>query len=89
METIIDGLLYGKIQEVMSKSTPSSHKSICEVSDNYDKLIAMLTKQQVEALKLFTASLEEHNLIATENAFKQGFKYGAKIIMEVLEDVHS
>ena len=71
--------------ESLPPTDSSYHKHLDEVLKNDEKLRSMLSDEAKEVFEKFDESKEEMAAIDRSKIFAAGFRPGAKIILEVME----
>ena len=84
---ILEELWYNGLHpgEMKHSSDRSYKKYLDETIENEDKLLSLLPEEAKEAFKKFDDSREEMAAINRSKIFIAGFRLGAKIMLEVME----
>ena len=87
-EKILSRLYHGNLNPVAKGVVPGSEfqKWQREVSDLEEKLIAQLDEQQQRLLQDFITAQGNLLYISGEERFTDGFRMGAKMILEIFEN---
>lgn len=86
-EKILSELYHGNINPVAKSIVQGSayQKAMHQLSDLEEKLRAQLDEDQKKLLEDFITAQGELNYISGEERFTDGFRTGAKIILEIFE----
>ncbi len=79
---------YGNIEPTeYDTSSNKEYKKIVElIFRNEEKLKATMTDEQIELFEKYTDCVRENQVIADCLIFQNGFKLGAKMMLEVMEE---
>lgn len=79
---------YGNIEPTeYDTSSNKEYKKIVElIFRNEEKLKATTTDEQIELFEKYTDCVRENQVIADCLIFQNGFKLGAKMMLEVMEE---
>lgn len=86
-EKILSELYHGNINPVAKSIVQGSayQKVMHRLSDLEEKLVAQLDEEQKKLLEDFIAAQGELNYISGEERFTDGFRMGARMILEIFE----
>lgn len=86
-EKILSELYHGNINPVAKSVVQGSayQKAMHQLNDLEEKLMAQLDAEQRKLLQDFVSTQGELNYISGEERFTDGFRMGAKIILEIFE----
>ena len=86
-EKILSELYHGNLNPVAKTVVPGSEfqKWQCKVSNLEEKLIAQMNGHQQQLLQDFITAQGELNYISGEERFTDGFRMGARIMLEIFE----
>ena len=77
---ILEEFWYGNIE-------PTEYKKLLElICRNEEKLQATMTDEQKELFSRYTDAVREHQMTTDCLIFQNGFKLGARIMLEVMEE---
>ena len=85
MKNLLHELWFGNIRPF---ANPPLHPEITQklasqLTQKREKLLSELTEQQVKLLAEYECASEEITSLAEANAFEEGFRLGAKLMIEV------
>ncbi len=85
---ILEGFWYGNIEPTeYDTSSCKEYKKMLElIYRNEEKLQATMTDEQKELFSRYTDAVREHQMATDSLIFQNGFKLGARIILEVMEE---
>ena len=84
---ILEELWYGNIDPMEMnniQNNPEYQSALRLVNSNYDRLQEGLTDKQKELLMRYAESRNEFSNITELDAFKSGFRLGARLVMETI-----
>ena len=85
---ILDQLWYDGLY--LSETKPSSDsrylKQLAAVMEKEDKLLSLISEEAKESYEKYTDSREELSAADRAKIFTAGFRMGARIMLEVMED---
>jgi hypothetical protein len=86
-EKILSELYHGNLNPVAKAVDQGSEYQMCQhkVADLEEKLMAQLDEEQQKLLQDFISAQGELNYISGEERFTDGFRMGAKLILELFE----
>ncbi|MFR2804986.1 MAG: DUF6809 family protein [Faecalispora jeddahensis] len=86
-EKILSELYHGNINPVAKSVVQGSsyQKAMHKISTLEEKLMSQLDKEQQKLLQDFISVQGELNYISGEERFTDGFRMGAKLILEIFE----
>ena len=86
-EKILSELYHGNINPVAKSVVQGSdyQKAMCRISSLEEKLMAQLDEEQQKLLQDFISAQGELNYISGEERFTDGFRMGARMILEIFE----
>lgn len=86
-EKILSELYHGNINPVAKSVVQGSayQKAMHQLSDMEEKLMAQLDAEQQKLLQDFVSAQGELNYISGEERFTDGFRMGAKFMLEIFE----
>lgn len=83
---ILEQLWYNGLRPSESLTTDSSYKKYLEETiENEDKLLQLLSEEAIQAYEKLDGSREGLSVTERANIFITGFRMGAKIMLEVME----
>ena len=84
MSNILEDLWYGNIipWEMFVRNNPRLKSLLSLACNNYDKLIAGFTEQQIKLLEEYKDSVNEMNCFTEQAAFQYSFSLGVKLLIE-------
>lgn len=85
---ILEDLYYGNLfpREKLSKLDDETKELLRLLNRNEEKLIANLSNEQKETFEKYKDCNQEISEICERNAFLNGFRLGARIIIEVVNN---
>lgn len=85
---ILDQLWYDGLYPSETKPSSDSRylKQLAKVTEMEDKLLSLISEEAKEAYEKYTDSKEELSSINRAGIFAAGFRMGARIMLEVMED---
>ena len=85
---ILEELRYGNIEPAEYDASPSKeYKELLHlISRNEEKLKATMTDEQKELFEKYTDCIGEYRTITDCLIFQNGFKLGARMMLEVMEE---
>lgn len=89
MKQVIEGLYFGEInmQEMIdSSSIPGYRKKIQQISDQEISFLKLLSIEEKELYKKLEGMKAEVMTLDNAKIFKEGFRLGARIMLEILEE---
>lgn len=91
MRTILEELYYGNIcPNTDCRSHDKDTKQLIGyIADHHDNLLATLNEQQKEILEKFDDCYNELTDINEREIFLYAFKFGARIMLQILTDTES
>ncbi len=86
-EKILSELYRGNLNPVAKKVVPGSEYQKCqhEAANLEEEILAVLDEQGKEKFQAFLASQGSLNYISGEERFTDGFRMGAKMMLEIFE----
>ena len=86
--SILEELWYGNIEPAEYDASPSKeYKELLHlISRNEEKLQATMTDEQKELFEKYTDCVRENQVITDCLIFQNGFKLGARMMLEVMEE---
>ena len=72
--------------ETKLPSNSRYHKHLDTVTENEEKLLSMLSEEAKEAYKKYIDSREEMSATDNANIFITGFRMGARVMLEVMQE---
>ena len=86
--SILEELWYGNIEPAEYDASPSKeYKELLHlISRNEEKLQATMTDEQKELFEKYTDCVRENQVITDCLIFQTGFKLGARMMLEVMEE---
>ena len=86
--SILEELWYGNIEPAEYDASPSKeYKELLHlISRNEEKLQATMTDEQKELFEKYTDCVREHQTNTDCLIFQNGFKLGARMMLEVMEE---
>ncbi len=86
-EKILKELYHGNLNPVAKTVIKGSdfYKLQCRLDDTVEKLTLLLNESEQELLEQAVDTWGNLNLISGEERFTEGFRLGAKIILEIFE----
>lgn len=86
-EKILSDLYHGNINPVAKSVVQGSayQKAMHQLNDLEEKLMAQLDEEQQKLLQDFMSVQGELNYISGEERFTDGFRMGARMILEIFE----
>ena len=86
--SILEELWYGNIEPAEYDASPSKeYKELLHlISRNEEKLQATMTDEQKELFERYTDCVRENQVITDCLIFQTGFKLGARMMLEVMEE---
>lgn len=84
---ILEEFWYGNIEPAEYDTSSKEYKKLQElICRNEEKLKATMTNEQKELLEKYTDCMREHQINTDCWIFQSGFKLGARMILEVMEE---
>lgn len=85
---ILEEFWYGNIEPTeYDTSSCKEYKKLLElICRNKEKLQATMTDEQKELFSRYTDAVREHQMMTDSLIFQNGFKLGARIMLEVMEE---
>ena len=84
---ILEEFWYGNIEPPEYVTSSKEYKKLQElICRNEEKLIATMTDEQKELFEKYTDCVREYQTITDCLIFRNGFKLGARMMLEVMED---
>ncbi|RHP67412.1 hypothetical protein DXA59_13590 [Clostridium sp. OF03-18AA] len=85
---ILEGFWYGNIEPTeYDTSSCKEYKEVLRlITRNEEKLLATMTDEQKELFSRYTDAVREHQMTTDCLIFQNGFKLGARIILEIMEE---
>lgn len=85
---ILEGFWYGNIEPTeYDTSSCKEYKKMLElIYRNEEKLQATMTDEQKELFSRYTDAVRERQMATDSLIFQNGFKLGARIMLEVMEE---
>lgn len=85
---ILEEFWYGNLDPAEYYASPSQeYKELLQlISRNEDKLLATMTDAQKELFSRYTDCVREYQTMAEYLLFRNSFRLGAKMMLEVMED---
>ena len=85
---ILEEFWYGNIEPTeYDTSSCKEYKKMLElIYRNEEKLQATMTDEQKELFSRYTDAVREHQMATDSLIFQNGFKLGARIMLEVMEE---
>ena len=86
--SILEEFWYGNINPSEYDASPDkAYKEILRlISRNEEKLLATMTKEQMELFSRYTDCVREHQAMAEYLLFQNSFRLGARIVLEVMQE---
>ena len=86
--SILEELWYGNVEPAEYDASPSKeYKELLHlISRNEEKLQATMTDEQKELFEKYTDCVRENQVITDCLIFQTGFKLGARMMLEVMEE---
>ena len=85
---ILEELWYGNIEPTEYDTCPCAEykEALQLISRNEEKLQATMTDEQKELFEKYTDCVRENQVITDCLIFQNGFKLGARMMLEVMEE---
>ena len=85
---ILEELWYGNIEPAEYDISPSKeYKELLQlISRNEDTLLATMTDEQKELFTKYADCVQEHQVMAENFLFQNGFRLAARIMLEVMRE---
>ncbi|MGI6261558.1 MAG: DUF6809 family protein [Acutalibacteraceae bacterium] len=85
---ILEEFWYGNIEPTeYDTSSCKEHKKLLElICRNEEKLQSTMTDEQKELFSRYTDAVREHQMATDYLIFQNGFKLGARMMLEVMEE---
>ena len=84
---ILEEFWYGNIEPAEYDTSSKDYKKLQElICRNEEKLKATMTDEQKELFSRYTDAVREHQMTTDCLIFQNGFKLGARMMLEVMED---
>ena len=84
---LLEEFWYGNIEPTEDDTSSKEYKKLQEqICRNEEKLRATMTDEQKELFAKYTDCVREHQTITDCLIFQNGFKLGARMMVEVMED---
>lgn len=85
---ILEKFWYGNIEPTeYDTSSCKEYKKLLElICQNEEKLQATMTDKQKKLFSRYTDAVREHQMITDCQIFQNGFKLGARMMLEVMEE---
>lgn len=84
---ILEGFWYGNIEPTEYDTSSKEYKKLQEqICRNEEKLKATMTNEQKELFEKYTDCVREHQTNTDFLIFQNGFKLGARMVLEVMEE---
>ena len=85
---LLEEFWYGNIEPTESDPSSKEDKKLLElICRNEDKLKATMTDEQKALFEKYTDCVREHQTITDCLIFQNSFKLGARMMLEVMEDM--
>ena len=85
---LLEKFWYGNIEptEYDTNSCKEYKEVLCLISRNKEKLLATMTDDQKELFSRYTDAVREYQTMAECLLFRNSFKLGARMMLEVMEE---
>lgn len=84
---ILEEFWYGNIESTEYDTSSKEYKKLQElICRNEEKLKATMTNEQKELFEKYTDCMWEHQTNTDCSIFQNGFKLGARMVLEVMEE---
>ena len=84
---ILEELWYGNIEPTEYGTSSKEYKKLLElICKNEEKLKATMTDEQKELFEKYADCVREHQINTGCLIFQNGFKLGARMMLEVMEE---
>lgn len=84
---ILEEFWYGNIEPTEYDTSSAEYKKLLElICRNEEKLKVSMTDEQKELLEKYSDCTHEYQAITVCQIFQNGFKLGARMMLEVMED---
>ena len=85
---LLEKFWYGNIEptEYDTNSSKEYKEVLCLISRNEEKLLATMTDDQKELFSRYTDAVREYQTMAECLLFRNSFKLGARMMLEVMEE---
>ena len=84
---ILEEFWYGNIEPTEYGTSPKEYKKQVElICKNEEKLKATMTDEQKELFEKYADCVREHQINTDCLIFQNGFKLGARMMLEVMEE---
>ena len=84
---ILEEFWYGNIEPTEYDTSSTEFKKLLElICRNEEKLRSSMTDEQKELLEKYSDCMQEYQAITACLIFQNGFKLGARMMLEVMED---
>ena len=85
---ILEELWYGNIEptDYDADAGKAYKEALCLISKNEEKLQASFTEEQKELFSRYTDALREYQTMAECLLFRNSFRLGARIMLEVMQE---
>lgn len=85
---ILEELWYGNIEltEYDSSACTECKEALHLITKNKKKLMATMTDEQKELFSRYTDAVREHQMATDCLIIQNGFKLGARIMLEIMEE---
>ena len=84
---ILEEFWYGNIESTEYDTSSKEYKKLQElICRNEEKLKATMTNEQKELFEKYTDCVREHQTNTGCLIFQKGFKLGARMVLEVMEE---
>ena len=84
---ILEEFWYGNIEPTEYDTSSKEYKKLLElICRNEEKLKATMTSEQKELFEKYTDCVREYQTITDCLIFQNGFKLGARMMLEVMEE---
>ena len=84
---ILEEFWYGNIEPTEYDTSSTEYKKLLElICKNEEKLKSTMTDEQKELFEKYTDCVRENQVIADCLIFQNGFKLGARMMLEIMEE---
>ena len=84
---ILEEFWYGNIEPTEYDTSSTEFQKLLElICRNEEKLKSSMTDEQKELFEKYSDCMHEHQAITACQIFQNGFKLGARMMLEVMED---
>lgn len=85
---LLEEFWYGNIEptEYDTNSCKEHKEVLCLIARNKEKLLATMTDDQKELFSRYTDAVREYQTMAECLLFRNSFKLGARMMLEVMEE---